>query len=278
MHRSTDFTENGHEKATAILPGGGVTGAQTLAKGLKLLELVGDRQGAQGVGLLELARELGWHKSTTHRLLSTLVNLGYVQQESGGGRYRLGIMSFHLGAAFTRDLELRREASFVLSALQDETEQGISLVILEPATREVIFIDRVEGTHPLRMHTHIGMRFPCNCTAAGKAIMAHLDEGDIMPLLSGELARRTPASLHTTEALLAQFAQIRADGYATDDEENAEGVRCVAAPIFDFTGKPVAAISISGPAVQIPVDQFPAFGGSARRAADRVSGRIGYRE
>lgn len=277
MTRDKDIAENGRDALTVVPLTGATIGAQTLAKGLTLLELVGDRQGAQGVGLLELSRALGWHKSTTHRLLSTLADLGYVQQVSEGGRYRLGIKAFHLGAAFTRDLELRREASFVLSALQDETEQGISLVILEPATREVIFIDRVEGTHPLRMHTHVGMRFPCNCTAAGKAIMAYLDDAELEPLLSGELARRTDASLHTPEALWAQFSQIRSAGYATDDEENADGVRCVAAPIFDFSGRPVAAISISGPAVQIPIERFPVLGQSARSAADRVSSRLGYR-
>jgi IclR family acetate operon transcriptional repressor len=253
------------------------SGAQTLAKGLMLLELVAQMQGSRGVGLLELARTLAWNKSTTHRLLATLLAHGYVKQDEESGRYRLGLKAFQVGAAFTRDLELRQEAAPVLTALKSRTEQGISLVVLEPATREVVFIDRVEGTHPLRMHTYVGMRFPANCTASGKAIMAYLPEADLAPLLAGGLLGQTAASLTAAPAIRAELPMIRARGYATDDEENAEGIRCVAAPIFDHTGRAMAAISISGPAVQIPTTLFPELGPIVRDAADGVSRRLGFR-
>jgi DNA-binding IclR family transcriptional regulator len=252
-------------------------GAQTLAKGLTLLELVAELQGSRGVGLLDLARALEWNKSTTHRLVATLVTQGYVQQDPETGRYRLGFKSFQLGAAFTRDLELRQEVAPTLNALKTQTEQGVSLVVLEPMTREVVFIDRVEGSHPLRMHTYVGMRFPANCTAAGKAIMAYLPEADLRPLLASGLLARTTASMTTAEVLQAEFSRVRARGYATDDEENAEGIRCVAAPIFDHLGRPLAAISVSGPAVQIPTELFPTLGPIVSDAATAVSRRLGYR-
>jgi DNA-binding IclR family transcriptional regulator len=252
-------------------------GAQTLAKGLALLELVAELQGSRGVGLLELARALQWNKSTTHRLLATLVTQGYVQQDQETGRYRLDLKAFQLGAAFTRDLELRQEVAPTLNLLKAQTEQGVSLVVLEPGTREVVFIDRVEGSHPLRMHTYVGMRFPANCTAGGKAIMAYLPEPDLGPLLGSGLLARTPASMTTADALRAVFPIVRKHGFATDDEENAAGVRCVAAPIFDHIGRPVAAISISGPAVQIPTELFPTLGPIVRDAATGVSWRLGYR-
>jgi IclR family acetate operon transcriptional repressor len=258
-----------------VLPSAG--GSQTLAKGLVLLERVSAMQGALGVGLLDLARSLGWHKSTTHRLLATLVSTGYVQQDPESGRYRLGLKAFDLGAAYTRDLELRREAAPVLNATQAETGQSVSLVILEPATREVIFIDRVEGTHPLRMHTYIGMRFPANCTASGKAIMAYLPEPELELLVAGTLLARTNLSRTTAATLYAELPSIRQRGYATDDQENAEGVRCVAAPIFDHTGVPVAALSVSGPAIQIPVSHFSRLGTTARQAAETISRQLGYR-
>ena len=120
--------------------------------------------------------------------------------------------------------------------MQQETDQGVSLVVLDMSTKEVVYIDRVESSHPLRMHTPIGMRFPWNCTAAGKAIMAFLPEIEAKPLLTGELPRRTSASVHAAETLRAQFLRVRANGYATDNEENAEGVRCVAAPVFRLGG------------------------------------------
>jgi DNA-binding IclR family transcriptional regulator len=251
--------------------------SQTLAKGLTLLELVADRQGGYGVGLVELAKELGWNKSTTHRLLATLVSLQYAQQDPETGWYRIGLKAFQLGAAYSRDLDLRREAAPTLADLQQETDQGVSLVVLDEATREVVYIDRVESNHSLRMHTPIGIRFPWNCTAAGKAIMAFLPENEAKPLLTGELPRRTSASVHGAEALRAQFLRVRANGYATDNEENADGVRCVAAPVFDSAGRAVAAISVSGHLGQIAVKRFAKLGMIVRKAADRVSRRLGYK-
>lgn len=253
------------------------SGSQTLAKGLMLLELVADRQGGYGVGLVELARELGWNKSTTHRLLATLVSLGYAQQDPESGWYRIGLKAFQLGAAYSRDLDLRREAAPSLIDLQRETDQCVSLVVLDAATKEVVYIDRVESNHPLRMHTPIGARFPWNCTAAGKAIMAFVPEIEAKPLLTGELPRRTSASVHVAETLRAQFLRVRTNGYAPDNEENADGVRCVAAPVFNSAGRAIAAISISGHSGQIAVKRFPKLGMAVRNAADRVSRRLGYK-
>lgn len=257
--------------------GGDGAASQTLAKGLTLLELVADRQGGYGVGLVELAKELGWNKSTTHRLLATLVSLGYAQQDPETGWYRIGLKAFQLGAAYSRDLDLRREAAPTLIDLQQETNQDVSLVLLDAATKEVVYIDRVESSHALRMHTPIGIRFPWNCTAAGKAIMAFLPENEAKPLLMGELPRRTSASVNVAETLRAQFLRVRSNGYATDSEENAEGVRCVAAPVFDAAGRAIAAISISGHSGQIAVKRFPKLGMAVRNAADRVSRRLGYK-
>jgi IclR family KDG regulon transcriptional repressor len=252
-------------------------GSQTLAKGLMLLELVADRQGGYGVGLVELVRELGWNKSTTHRLLATLVSLGFAQQDPESGWYRIGLKAFQLGAAYSRDLDLRREAAATLVDLQQETDQGVSLVVLDMSTKEVVYIDRVESSHFLRMHTPIGTRFPWNCTAAGKAIMAFLPEIEGKPLLAGELPRRTSASVQAAKTLRLQFLRVRANGYATDNEENADGVRCVAAPVFDSGGRAIAAISISGHSGQIAVKRFSMLGMAVRKAADRVSRRLGYK-
>jgi IclR family acetate operon transcriptional repressor len=250
-------------------------GSQTLAKGLILLELVAERQGADGAGLLELARALNWNKSTTHRLLSTLVAHGFVQQDPGHGRFRLGLKAFHLGIAFSRDLELRNEALPILNEVRTRTEHTTSLVVLEPPSGEVVFIESVGGIHPLRMHTYVGMRFPVNCTAAGKAIMAHLPELELNQLLGRALLSQTPSSIVSEDEIRLQLPVVRERGFATDNQENAEGVRCVAAPIFDHRGYPVAAISISGASVQIPLDDFPRLGKLVRRAAETVSHSLG---
>lgn len=254
-----------------------VEGAQTLVKGLTLLELIAERQSDQGVGLAELTRELGWNKSTTHRLLSTLVALGYAQQNPQNGCYRVGLKALQLGSAYSRSSNLQNATAPVLAELVEATEFGSSLVVLDEATREVVYIARVDSTHPLRMHIDIGMRFPWNCTAAGKAIVAFLPTAEAKLLLSGKLLRRTLASVTSAQALSEHFEKIRIDGYATDDAENNDGVRCVAAPIFDSSGHPAAAISISGYIGQMPVDRLNKLGEIVRKAADSVSRHIGFR-
>jgi IclR family acetate operon transcriptional repressor len=266
------------EEKGAIMKGtiGPIDGAQTLAKGLMLLELVADRQGDRGVGLGQLTRELGWNKSTIHRLMATLVALGYAQQNSHDGLYRLGLKAFHLGAAYSRDLDLQQAATPALQEAMDETELGSSLVVLDMTSREVIFIDRVDSAHPLRMHINIGERFPWNCTAAGKAIAAFLPGVKAKALLSGPFPTRTSASIRSATTLHEQFSLIRAVGYATDDGENSDGVRCVAAPIFDALSQPIAAISLSGYTGQVPVERFTELGETVRQTAGRVSRRLGY--
>jgi DNA-binding IclR family transcriptional regulator len=261
-------------KATSDRP---IEGAQTLAKGLILLELVAERQKDQGVSLALLTRQLGWNKSTIHRLLSTLVALGYAQQNSQDGCYRLGLKALQIGAAYSRDFDLQSATASVLNELVKKTELGSSLVILDVSTREVVYIDRVDSSHPLRMHVDIGMRFPWNCTAAGKAIVAILPDVEAHLLLAGKLLRRTPRSVQSAQTLRAHLKDIKATGYATDDGENSEGVRCVAAPIFDSLGRPAAAISISGHIGQMPNERLAELGEIVRIAAGRVSRELGYR-
>lgn len=259
------------------IPAEMVEGSQTLVKGITLLELVAERQKGQGVSLAQLTRELGWNKATTHRLLSTLVVLGYAQQNPQNGFYRLGLKALQLGAAYSRDFDLQSAAAPVLNELVKKTEFGSSLVVLDEATREVVYIDRVDGSHALRMHVEIGMRFPWNCTAAGKAIVAFLPGAEAKLLLSGKLLRRTSASIQDAQMLSEHFEGITASGYATDDGENSDGVRCVAVPIFDSSGRPIAAISISGYMGQMPLERLGKLGETVRKAAGSVSRLLGYR-
>jgi IclR family acetate operon transcriptional repressor len=127
------------------------------------------------------------------------------------------------------------------------------------------------------MHVDIGTRFPWNCTSAGKAIVAFLPDVETKPLLAGKLVRRTPVSVQSALALRAHFEKIKAAGYATDDGENNEGVRCVAAPIFDSAGRPVAAISLSGYIGQIPLERLTKLGQVVSKATGTVSRSLGYR-
>lgn len=259
---------NLHERKTS--------GSQTLTKGLLLLEKVAELQSQRGVGLAELTRELGWNKSTIHRLLSSLKAREYVDQDEETERYRIGLRALHLGAAFMRDLELRRAAAPILQSLEARLDHTVSLVIFDVSTAEVVYVDFIDGSLPVRVHRHVGMRFPANCTAAGKAILAYLPESSLLPIFEGGLKALTPGSISTADELRNELVTVAKQGYATDDRENSEGVRCVAAPVFDYTGNVVAALSISGPAPQISVDQFPVLGSLVRSSAADLSRRMGF--
>ena len=253
------------------------SGSQTLAKGLTLLELVADREGGYGVGLVELARELGWNKSTTHRLLATLVSLGYAQQNPESGWYRIGLKAFQLGAAYSRDLDLRREAAPSLIDLQRETDQCVSLVVLDAATKEVVYIDRVESNHPLRMHTPIGARFPWNCTEPARRSWRLFRRSRPSLLLTGELpaAPRPPS----TSPKLCGHILAKSGPMATQRTMKRTLTVFAASPrrFFNSAGRAIAAISISGHSGQIAVKWFPKLGMAVRNAADRVSRRLGYK-
>jgi DNA-binding IclR family transcriptional regulator len=122
-----------------------VEDSQTLVKGITLLELVAERQNHHGVSLAQLTRELGCNRATTYRLLSTLVVLGYAQQNPQNGFSRLGLQALQLGAAYSRDFNLQSATAPVLNELAEKTEFGSSLVILDEATREVVFLDQISG-------------------------------------------------------------------------------------------------------------------------------------
>jgi len=126
------------------------------------------------------------------------------------------------------------------------------------------------------MYTYVGIRFPANCTASGKAIMAYISEEKLGPILSN-LQSRTVNSVVTPDAMRHELEQIRAKGYALDDEENAIGIRCVAAPIFDHTRSVIASVCISAASAYLAPQEMPNIAPDVVETAQRISERMGYR-
>lgn len=251
-------------------------GSQTLAKGLLILETVAQGHHGRGARLVDISQQLGIHKSTAHRLLATLVMLGYVEQDADSDRYRLGLKLLSLSTSLLESVEVRSQASALLNELMLKTKHAAHLVVLDLKTGEAVYIDKVDSPQPVRMYTYIGIRFPANCTAAGKAILAHLPQHQLQPLLNN-LQRQTPNSIVSPEVLQAELEQIRLRGYSTDDEENAIGIRCMGAPIFDHLGRVIASISISAALAYLPKEDFPKIAPLVVETAQRISQRMGYR-
>lgn len=227
------------------------------------------------LGISALAQRLGVAKSTVHRLVVTLVSEGLLEQNPENGRYRLGIGLFGLGALVRQRMDLSTEARQHLFGLRELTGETILLGI--PSDTEIMYIYNLESPQALRMRSDIGVRRPAHCTAVGQTIFAFGSNGTIERLLSRPLVPRTPKTITDPNLLRETFAQVRARGFAVEDEESEPGIRCIAAPLRGADGMVVGAVGIAGPTQRVSVDALLAFSTPLQQAVYAVSVRLGYR-
>ena len=250
------------------------TPVQSLDRAFDILEILSHEK--DGLALTEIGRRLGLHKSTVYRLLATLSHRGYVEKVSDTGGYKLGLEFIGLSSLYLNSLDLKVEANPYLMRLSQETGKTVFLAILQG--REVVYIDKAETFSSLRKYSIIGQRNPVYCTSLGKALLMTMEDGAIRELLSDETFEKlTPATADNVDTLLQRVADGRARGWMLDDREIEDDVRCVAAPVRDYTGKAIAAISVSW---DIHVQADTDIEATARRVmatAVAVSRRMGYR-
>lgn len=203
-----------------------------------------------GIGVTELAHQLDVAKSTVHRILTTLHEKQYVRKDLLTDKYRLGTHILYLSSYVLENFNIRDIARKKIEELSKVTKETVHLCILD--FNEIVYIDKVESNHTIRLHSRIGKRAPVHCTAVGKAILGHLSSMEARKiLLSTELKPFTKNTITDVEKMMEELAKIKANGYSIDEIENEEGIRCVAAPILDHNNYPVAVISISGPTSRI---------------------------
>jgi IclR family KDG regulon transcriptional repressor len=241
---------------------------QSLARGLKILELLA--QAETGVGITELAEALGVDKSSASRLAQTLAAYGFAEQDTDTRRYFVGPQIMRLSRSVLSRMPLRDQAKPFLRQLVERTGECAHLAIL--AQGQALYIDQVESLSSLRVTTGIGTLAPLHCTALGKSLLAFNSE----PLPS-DLPVFTPRTISDQETLRTHLEQTRRQGYAVDDEEYEYGVRCVAAPVFDFRGKVVGAIGISGPAGRVGLDKLAQFGAIVAEVSRALSDRLSFK-
>jgi len=228
----------------------------------------------RGTGITELSRRLGLGKSTVHRLCSTLEHHGYLVRDPETGRYRLSLRVFQIGSTALNDLDLPARAMPALEALGASIQEAAHLAVLDGT--EVVFIGKVESPRPLRLYSQVGRRCPAHCTALGKVLLAHAPAEVRARVLARPLKRYTAATITAPAALERVLEETRRRGYAVDDQEFEEGVRCVAAPIRDYTDRVVAALSVSVPAGRLPRARVASLVDKVTGAARRVSGTLGH--
>ena len=234
----------------------------SVANALRLLTVFSDDE--YELGISQLAAKLGLAKSTVHRLATTLLVAGMLEQNTETGKYRLGLAVFQLGALVRRKLDISAAAKPCLMRLREQTDETVQLAVPgqgRPGQGGVMYVNFLESRHAIRMGSRIGLTLPLHCTAEGKALLAF------------GLAEEAPP----TPNQAADLAAIRARGFAIDDEECEPGMRSIAAPIFDESGAAIAAVGIAGPAQRLSRPILEGFAPNLLEAAEAISQRVGGR-
>jgi len=225
--------------------------------------------------LNEIASELNLNKSTVHGILNTLKQYELVEQDEERGKYRLGMHLLVLGNRLLDRLEIRKVASNVIHELCEQVGETVHLVILRGA--DVVYIDKCTSSRSFQVFTAIGMSFPAYVTGVGKVLLADKSDDELRELMPPVLKKVTEHSLSSREQLLTHIEQVRKQGYAFDKDENEIGLSCVAAPILDYRGKAVAAISVAGPSARLNAERLEELIDVVRKSAMEISRRLGYR-
>ncbi len=247
---------------------------QSVVKALEILESFSDRE--DELGVIDLCNRLGLSKNNVARLLQTLQERGYVEQNKITGNYRLGLKTFEMGQIFFKKMELLKQVRPVMESLETRCGEAVYVAIIQGS--EVVYLDMVETTHSVRAISRVGWRLPAYCTAVGKAQLAFYPEAELRQLLDSlTLEQLTKNTIIDKERLRLHLVQVAEQGYAVDNEECEEGIKCVGVPVWDYTRTPVASICISGPSSRITNERIEKeLVPLVQEAGIEISRKLGY--
>jgi len=246
---------------------------QSIDRTLQVLELFSIEKSEWGI--TEISKALNICKSNVHNILSTLAEKSFVEKDRETDKYKLGIKFFELGSVVIKNMDLRRIAYPYVEKLSKKFNETVHLGILDEG--RIVSIEREEPDKSLCSHIEIGRRAPLHCTAVGKAIMSYLSEEEVNLIIKEKgLEKFTENTIATKEDLENEFKKIRKQGYAVDNMEHEEGVRCVADPIRDCSGKVIAGMSVSGPAFRINESNILDIAKKVKEYCDCISEKMGY--
>lgn len=229
----------------------------------------------QELSVSEIGAKTGLHRSTAHRILMALEYNDLIKQNPSTGKYHLGIKLFKLGHQAVSQLNLREICRPFLSRLMNDTKETIHLAVLDDD--QVLYLDKVEGPHALRMPSRVGRYIPTYCTSLGKAMLSCLDDQEVKSILRRQtLKPHTENTVKNINQLLADLGSVRKRGYAVDNEEIEIGLRCVGAPLRDYTGGMVGAISVAAPSARLSENNTPVIGRMVIAIAAGISQKLGF--
>lgn len=248
-----------------------VAGTALLSKACDIIEIVGRSPGS--VGLAVLGERTGIPRATLYRILAALISRGLLRADPATQTYTLGFSFLDLAQNAWSSSDLASIAAVELRRLRDLTGETAYLAVREG--HHVLALGRFESPHPQRSSARVGALKPMHCTSQGKAILAHLEEGQLSLALQEERVAFTPKTICDADQLRAHLEIVRGRGYALDDEEIVLGTRCVGAAILDREGRPIAAISVAGPTFRITPTRAEQIGQELVEVARRISDQAG---
>lgn len=259
---------------------GAHTKTENVAAALKVFGILEALVETKQASLGDIAQRAMTSKATAHRILHTMVDLGYVGQDPDTERYFVTLSLFSLAArSLSGQSDLLRGADRAMGKLSRATGESINLGVLDRREQLVTYIHKYDSIHNLSMSSTLGLRNPLHSTSLGKALLAWRDEAEIRYRLSVlKMDKVAPNTITDPNALFEQLVQIRAHGYAEENEESEAGVRCMAAPVLDHLGKSVAAISISFPLFRFDEARKPEYVSLLLSAGAEASAALGFVE
>ena len=247
-------------------------GITALQRGLRLLQLFSES--AHGLTAKQVAGLSQLPVSTVHRFLANLVTADFLSCDHEG-RYHLGIACFAIGQAALGHLDLRRLSLPILRELNQQTRETVHLTVRHGLA--AVYVEKLDSPEPLRIHSRIGASVPLYCTAVGKVMLAHMSAEERDRILSElRLQRHTPNTVGSLQELKAELHRVHKNGYACDLEEHEMYIRCLAAPIWDHTGRVQSSLSVTAPVVRMPVTRLRELAPLIRAAGMQISRELGY--
>jgi DNA-binding IclR family transcriptional regulator len=224
-------------------------------------------------GLTEIAQEVGLHKATTHRIMTTLTNHNYLVKSSDGLKYKLGPRLASLGCSVIQQFDIRNVALPYMKETVQKFNETCDLSIFDG--REILYLEVLQSNHALTISAAPGKRLPAHCTASGKVFLAYLSEENFNKFISQPLKSFTNQTITNPQILKKSLKEIKESGFATDNEEMELGIRAIAVPIFNQNGEVIASVSIPGPINRILDEKIPDFLFALQQISKNISHSLG---
>lgn len=244
----------------------------SVERALAILETLGQKP--EGYGCTELGQLLRLHKSTVHRFLSTLQAYGFAEQDPDTERYKLGMKMIYLGMKVLDSLDFRKVAMPYMRELVEISRETVQLAVLDGG--EVLVVERDHS--PEAITVNLGLRSQVHCTAEGKVLLAALPVESITSILQQKgMPQNTVNTITDLNQMLSHLEKVRQQGFAISAEELVEGVRSIAAPVYNHTGQVIAALSILGPGSRLTLERISRLVTVLKETCTSISMQMGYR-